>query len=320
MMKKKLLKALRRVKSQGRSDWFRGGMPIVDGYNANQRIKEALLDNHPYMVARFGSTEIKPTLYYSVLRDNSGLDNAKLYINGDIDYIFDSDLYQDYMVGIMCNNAGFFPRDASLLPRFAQMMVQDTKQIDMCGCWLNEKLLLPYFNTQAEFCKLGALEPYDYNTPWTSSLEGKKVLVIHPFEESIRTQYKKRELLWDNQDVLPEFELKTIKAVQSIAGETVSFKNWFEALDHMKQQMDETDYDVAIIGCGAYGLPLAAHVKRKGKKAIHLGGPLQILFGIKGARWDNMPSVSKYYNEYWVRPLSDEIPVNNEKVENSCYW
>ena len=27
-----------------------------------------------------------------------------------------------------------------------------------------------------------------------------------------------------------------------------------------------------FLGCGAYGFPLAAHVKRMGKKAIHMGG------------------------------------------------
>ena len=33
----------------------------------------------------------------------------------------------------------------------------------------------------------------------------------------------------------------------------------------MKMQMDEEDYDIALIGCGAYGMSLAAHAKRKGK-------------------------------------------------------
>ena len=50
----------------------------------------------------------------------------------------------------------------------------------------------------------------------------------------------------------------------------------------MKSQMDQTDYDIALIGCGAYGFPLAAHAKRMGKQAIHMGGSLQLLFGIRG--------------------------------------
>ena len=46
------------------------------------------------------------------------------------------------------------------------------------------------------------------------------------------------------------------------------------------------DFDVAIIGCGAYGFPLAAKLKQAGKQAIHLAGATQLLFGIKGKRWE----------------------------------
>ena len=51
-------------------------------------------------------------------------------------------------------------------------------------------------------------------------LRGKKVLVIHPFAETIQHQYEqKRTLLFKNPDVLPEFQLETIKAVQSLGGQ-----------------------------------------------------------------------------------------------------
>ena len=49
-------------------------------------------------------------------------------------------------------------------------------------------------------------------------------------------------------NLLPKFELKTIKAVQTSANEKCEFKTWFEALDSMKQQMDKIDYDIALIG------------------------------------------------------------------------
>lgn len=38
------------------------------------------------------------------------------------------------------------------------------------------------------------------------------------------------------------------------------------------------DFDVAIIGCEAYGFPLAARLKRAGKIVVHMGGATQILF------------------------------------------
>ena len=79
------------------------------------------------------------------------------------------------------------------------------------------------------------------------------------------------------------------------------------------------DFDIAIIGCGAYGFHLAAHVKRIGKKAVHLGGATQALFGIIGKRWENN-KVSFYINENWIRPLLEEIPENANTVEGGCYW
>jgi hypothetical protein len=98
----------------------------------------------------------------------------------------------------------------------------------------------------------------------------------------------------------------------------------------MEDRMDSTEYDIALIGCGAYGFPLAAHAKRMGKKAVHLGGALQILFGIKGKRWED-PNYSvgfgnrtnpylEMFNEYWVRPSADECPKDAKSVENGCYW
>ena len=88
----------------------------------------------------------------------------------------------------------------------------------------------------------------------------------------------------------------------------------------MKFQITRKDYDIAIIGCGAFGFPLASFVKDQGKKAIHLGGAVQILFGIKGVRWDENKFTSELYNEYWIRPSEDETPKNSGNVEKGCYW
>lgn len=121
----------------------------------------------------------------------------------------------------------------------------------------------------------------------------------------------------------PSFRaLYTVKAVQSIGGEGApGFKNWFDALEYMKAQMDRVDYDVVLIGCDAYGMSLAAHAKRRGKLAIHLAGWTQILFGIYGNRWLNdQPRYAKYINEYWVRPSEEEKTKASESIENGCYW
>lgn len=65
--------------------------------------------------------------------------------------------------------------------------------------------------------------PLEFQTLWTYALKGKRVLVIHPFETSIRENYKLREKLFTNSKFLPEFELQVLKSVQSSAGNTVEF-------------------------------------------------------------------------------------------------
>ena len=54
------------------------------------------------------------------------------------------------------------------------------------------------------------------------------------------------------------------------------------ALNYMFDEAMKKNFDVAIIGCGAYGFPLAAKLKQAGKIVIHLGGATQLLFGIIG--------------------------------------
>lgn len=111
-----------------------------------------------------------------------------------------------------------------------------------------------------------------------------------------------------------------IRAVQSIAGEKTEYATWFDALEFMQNQISECDFDLAIIGAGAYGLPLAAYCKIIGKQAIQMSGATQLLFGIKGKRWDEHPVISKMYNEYWTRPDDKETPTQKAEVEGGSYW
>ena len=227
-----------------------------------------------------------------------------------------------------CNNAGFFPMEKSqnLLMRYLDLCIQDMQLVDVLGSWrYNEKVFSKQLKNSIKVDR-ELMTPLLTQYPWTYGLKGKKVLVVHPFSETIMSQYKKRKLLFPNSEILPEFSLEVIKAVQSQAYEDTPFANWFDALKFMEQEIDSHNYDICLLGCGAYGFNLAAHCKRRGKKAIHLGGILQMLFGIKGKRWETEDTYKKlypytqYYNEHWVRPSREETPKNAGNVENSCYW
>lgn len=160
--------------------------------------------------------------------------------------------------------------------------------------------------------------------PWTEALEGKRVLVIHPQAELIRSQYEKRERLFPGTKILPEFTLIVQKAVQTNAGEVDErYANWFEALEDMYEKAMQEEFDLAILGCGAYGFPLAAKIKAAGRQAVHLGGITQILFGIHGKRWDedkNHQFLKQYDSEAWVRISDKDKPKDADSVEGGCYW
>jgi hypothetical protein len=173
---------------------------------------------------------------------------------------------------------------------------------------------------EAKLINIDSLNPIIGSRPWTEYLQGKKVLVIHPFEKSIRKQYRIRQKLFANPGVLPEFTLKTLQPVQSIAGNHASlpFNSWFEALEQSKKEIAEIDFDISLIAAGAYGMFLCEYCKSIGRQSVYMGSFLQLLFGIYGRRW--LDEGALFINEHWVRPLPEETPANAHQVEKGCYW
>lgn len=284
----------------------------------SQLIYDKLMSDDPCMIARFGSTELNAITNYR---------GIKQYKNHYIDFIKGKSTqwwWNKKGLEEIFTCSGFFPPTPQMVSKFSEMMINDMPLVDILGSWRPQENYFKEELKQASFVNLELLNPYWSKIPWTKALRGKKVLVVHPFAETIKKQYARRELLFKNPEILPEFELKTIKAVQSLGGNN-QFNNWFDALQWMKNEMDKIDYDICLIGCGAYGFPLAAYAKRKGKKAVHLAGALQLLFGIRGARWEN-PHYNETYNyaalmnEYWVKPSENEKPQNAQQVEGACYW
>lgn len=298
---------------------------FTDPNKASDLIYNLLASGKPCMIARYGAFELASVV--NCLGVKNAQHSCLKYISGKSPQWW----WNKRLMKFMQSNAGFFPSTEENLMKFGEMMVEDSKQLDILGSWLpDEETMITSFNLNLTKVTLLALEPYWSKNPWSRILEGKKVLVIHPFASLIEQQYKeKREILFDDKRVLPKFDLKTIKAVQSLGGDC-EYSDWFEALDSMKKQMDATDYDIALLGCGAYGFPLAAHAKRMGKQSVHLGGALQLLFGIRGKRWDHpdygiqefgkQNTYKTLFNDSWVYPSASYIPSNAKQVEGGCYW
>lgn len=282
------------------------GKKMQTAEEINEYIQRLILSGDPFFVGRFGANEL------SCLKT------------------FDFEIEAKYKksLSLMQTCAGFFPPTIEMGEKFKDLMLSVIPDADVMGIWMlpfEDYYLNKYGSDDLCTTFLTDLEPWSApDVPWSAALAGKKVLVIHPFSETITNQYKRREKLFPDTNILPAFDLKTIKAVQTIAGEKDDrFDTWFDALDWMFQEAMKIDFDIAIIGCGAYGFPLAARIKKAGKQAIHLGGATQLMFGIKGKRWvqnSGYENLKRYFNDAWVRPSNNEKPKQFQKVEDGCYW
>ncbi len=272
----------------------------------NNCIKDMILSGNPFLAGRFGATELFCVRTFD----------------------FEVESKYDKALSQMENWSGFFPSKKELGDKFKNLMLDLIPEANVMGIWMlpfEEYYLNSYGNKQLKTTYLLDLEPWSSpEKPWSAALKGKKVLVIHPFKETIERQYKRREEIFPGTDILPKFELITLKAVQTVAGEEDNrFSTWFDALEWMYQEAIKINFDVAIIGCGAYGFPLAAKLKQAGKQAIHLAGATQLLFGIKGKRWEENTAfayVQKFFNDAWVYPSDEDKPKAANKVEGGCYW
>lgn len=281
------------------------GRECLERERCNQIIYNAICSQEPFAAGRVGFTEMGAIL---------ALEHARLWRKRDL----------SAQVKQLGQLSGVFGLDEISLSKFVDLYLKCAAELDLAGVWYTEEeeYLLRKYVPQAKLTKLAYLEPYyEEKVPWSRALKGKKVLVIHPFADTITSQYAKREKLWPNRQILPAFQLCTFKAVQTLCGENDErFPSWFAALDYMVCEIQKIDFDIAVIGCGAYGLPLASAIKDKGRQAIHLGGATQILFGIIGKRWEDKPFFQTAMNEYWVRPKEEEKPKNADQVEGGCYW
>ena len=284
----------------------------------NSILSDVVSQMKPLLVSRLGTTENSVVKYF-----------VEHHADGEC-------VFPNQLKTAIRELSGFFPAEDVLLSQFSQETLKHLGEIDVMAVrsekrehayWGFEDFFIKGFARKSILIDLNGLVPLGNPQSWTRELKGRKVLVIHPFAHTVTQQFAKRHLLFDIPDFLPDCELDVLPAVQSVGDNSsqTGFATWFDALDSMRKEIARRDFDVALIGAGAYGLFLAAECKRLGKVGIHIGGATQLLFGILGKRWTdpNSPdssSVLPFINEHWTGPAKAEIPAGAAKVEGGCYW
>ena len=113
--------------------------------------------------------------------------------------------FPDYIKEKIYYLSGFFTPDDKNLSRFAYETLNMIKNIDVLGvehCFSKNGISEELWVSQYASSNIKIVGLHDFSddavrveNPWTHYLKGKKVLVIHPFEKSIISQYKKHEKL-----------------------------------------------------------------------------------------------------------------------------
>lgn len=282
------------------------GNTVVSQVQGNEILKSAIENGTPYMFGRNGTNEL------------SIVSEWICYQNGITDTLDINNFELRFI------ESGLFPLSQDTMEQFSDIILNAQCNVNLYGTFrmvLEDYFIKRYMPSDVKLTHLNMMDFWRYDEPFTCKLEGKKVVIVHPLADMIVSQYENRKRLFTNPSVLPEFTLRTFQAVQTVGGERDSrFDSWFEALDYMTEEISKIDFDIALLGCGAYGMPLASRIKDMGKISIYMGGVLQMLFGIKGKRWDKIHVASALYNDYWKYPEEKFVPKQSYRVEGGCYW
>ena len=221
-------------------------------------------------------------------------------------------------------HTGVFPPEAA--GAWATVYLQAIGCLDGAVAWqpsgVDARMLVEHNGHASVSTRIEDLLPLASLDSWHRALGGKRVLVVHPMVHTISYQKSQYSSIW------PGASLGILTLIQAPYPPMVSGKaeylNWFDAFHTMSFNISRYEFDIAIVGAGAYSLPLLHFIKTAlGKPCVHLGGRLQLLFGILGRRWDKDPTAKREgYGQHgrWIRPLDIDVPKNAHLVEKGCYW
>jgi hypothetical protein len=281
--------------------------PLLGRDAAHDLIWEAITEEKPYCVARFGTVEQKIVLW--------GMNLPKVGPWGLRLPAWYDDTYDG------ASNAGIRPRNRSSYRAFAKLAFAASQKVDLLPTWFSpaEYAVLRQLDHMPTVCGCEDLSPgMEPSRHWASALTGKRVLVVSPFKSSIENQITRLGEVWAGRGWNLDAKFTVIQFPYLI--DDGCLLTWSGVWDRLRPIVLKGDYDVGLFGCGGLGLSLAAAAKDAGKVGLHLGGHLQLLFGIYGARHLEQPWNAGCINPAWIRPGAREVPVTAGRVENGCYW
>lgn len=293
-------------------------------------IKQSIENNKPIMIGKIGAIELQ-IIYQTILISKKILNDY----NPNIRYE-------------AVNTAGLHPSDNNTFNIFTNVYLEAIKEINVLASWNDnllqvEEMIWKQFiisnqNELKGIVDLTSLESF-YTTPdnwWQTLYKNKTILIISPFTKSISKQleYPQRNKIWKGKwhnfwDQSINFKYIQFTHPYALLSKEEQEKypaTFIDVIEKYKQEISQIgDFDIALVGAGCYSILLCSYIKiHKQRTSFHLGGGLQMMFGVYGNRWFQNGNPNNFFKEYinkhWVRPSGDEIPKGFKQQENGAYF
>ena len=295
--------------------------PLVSRRAFLTDIQDALDRQIPFAAGKLGMSE-KVWLYYPLLLSRHP---AKIRQRA----------FERMLAFHALDNSGIFPADPNFYATFVEFYVATLRQLDYVGLFLEpaamEAELIRFHGLRNQLTYFQDQEP-DRSSPSNAAncylpyFAGKRILLVCPFANLLRQRatqvifqgvWSKTGKKWFYPAHVDALEFPYGFAATTQARYTTALA----LLDHITGEIARREFDVALIAAGGLAIPLAAFVKRMGKIGVSLGGHLQVLFGVLGKRWREMPGWREtYVNEWWIDMPDVYKPVEPNVGDLGSYW
>lgn len=138
-----------------------------------------------------------------------------------------------------------------------------------------------------------------HNNPWSTSLNGKKLLIISEFNKIIREKLDNREKIY-GIDLYPECEFIFIDLTEDDKklSYDILLKKLFNNINNLSDK-----FDVALLSCGGLSNLILSSIDDINKSGIVVNSFLEISFGIYNNDFEerHQDIIKLYKNEYWTK-------------------
>ncbi len=166
-----------------------------------------------------------------------------LYSVNQLDKLFSPRHWSHRWLNSISNNAGIYPNNKYYVEEFAKRYLKAIKNSTFIKFFpIN---FLPEYHLITLNGKYNTDIPINRNN-WFIKLQGKKILIISSFTETMKRQWNSGNVIKANNSKQVDITLQYVKMPYSICGERPN-RNWLETFESVTNQIKSVDFSSNLI-------------------------------------------------------------------------